>query len=86
MHVLFACFVLRITREKTAMNSHYTIKESHSPTAPQIQEIVFHRRFRSPESHSTSTPTQKPGGADQRHIIKINRASPPSEEKFEEVC
>ena len=33
MYVLFACFVLWITKEKTAMNSHYTIKESHPPTA-----------------------------------------------------
>ena len=68
------------------MNSHYTIKESHPPAASQIQKIVFHRRFRSPESHSTSTPTQEPGGPDQRHIIKINRASSASEEKIEEVC
>ena len=82
----FVCFfVLWITREKTAMNS-YTIKESHPPAASQIQKIVFHRRFRSPESHSTSTPTQEPGVPDQRHIFKINRASSASEEKIEEVC
>ena len=59
MHVLFACFVLWIAREKTVMNSHYTIKETHPPAASQIQKIVFYRRFRSPESHSTSTPTTR---------------------------
>ena len=68
------------------MNSHYTIKEDYPPTASQIQKIVFHRRLSSPESHSTSTPTQEPRWARPRHIIKINRASSASEEKFEEVC
>ena len=47
-------------KKKTAMNSHYTIKESHPPTASQIQKIIFHRRLSSPESHSTSRPTQEP--------------------------
>ena len=60
MHVLCACFVLWITREKTVMKSHKTIKKTHPPAASQIQKIVFYWRFRSPESHSTSTPTQEP--------------------------
>ena len=29
---------------------------------------------------------KNPGGPGQRHMIKINRASSASEEKFEEVC
>ena len=63
--VFNACFVclfclVNYKRKKTAMNSHYTIKESHPPTASQIQKIVFHRQLSSPESHSTSTPTQEP--------------------------
>ena len=74
------------TTTKKAMNSHYTIKDSHPPTASQIQKIIFHQRLSPPESHSTSSPTQNPGGPDQRHIIKINRASSASEERFEEVC
>ena len=73
-------------KKKKAMNSHYTIKESHPPTASQIQKIIFHRRLSSPESHSTSTPTREPSGPDQRHIIKLNRAGSASEEGFEEVC
>ena len=28
-------------KKKTAMNSHYTIKKSHPPTASQIQKIIF---------------------------------------------
>ena len=58
---MFCLLVLscELQEKKSAINSHYTIKESHPSTASQIQKIVFHRRFRSPESHSTSTPTPK---------------------------
>ena len=67
-------------KKKTAMNSHYTIKETHSPAASQIQKIIFHRRLSSPESHSTSTPTQEPRWARPKTY-----QDKPSEEKFEEV-
>ena len=69
------------------MNSHYTIKESHPPTASQIQKIVFHRRGFAPLNPTQHQHQHKnSGGPDQSHIIKINRATSASEEKFAEVC
>ena len=92
-NVCFVCLFCLVNykkkKKRTAMNSHYTIKESHPPTASQIQKIIFHRRLSSLESHSTSTPTQEPRWARSKtyHQDKpINRASSASEEKFEEVC
>ena len=85
---VLSCELQEKKKKKKKKSYEFTLyhKESHPPTASQIQKIIFHRRLSSPQSHSISTPTQEPGGPDQRHIIKINRAGSASEEKFEEVC
>ena len=57
--------------------------------------LQWHLKFRKSFSigdFAPLSPTQNqhqhknPGVPDQRHIIKINRASSASEERFEEVC
>ena len=85
IHVLFACLSCELQEKKTAVNSHYTIKESHPPAASQIQKSFSIGGVAplSPTQHQHQH--KNPGGPDQRHIIKINRASSASEEKFEEV-
>ena len=56
---------LQEEKKKKTMNSYYTIKESHPPTASQIQREKKKKTFSiggfaPPESLSTSTPTHEP--------------------------
>ena len=58
------------------MNSYYTIKESHPPTASQIQENKNKKKGFPSAVSLPLNPTQNqhqhmnPGGPDQRQIIK----------------
>ena len=81
----FVCLFCLVNYKKKKKKKSYEFTLYHKP------HLKFRKSF-SIGGDPPLSPTQhqhqhkNPGGPDQRHIIKINRASSASVEKFEEVC